>query len=85
MEKRTEGTVISIKTQWWLKINTKSLRKGTFDGATFPHVIKIKYIVDGKEIVKRKWLGAHVKIPELRQKITVFYKEDNPKKIRLDI
>ncbi len=31
----TVGTVISVKRQWWLKINTKPVRKDLFDGAIF--------------------------------------------------
>ncbi len=53
MEKETTGTVISVSKQWWLKINTKAIRKGPMDGAVFPHIIKAAYKVDGKEYIKR--------------------------------
>ena len=46
----TKGTVISVKTQWWLKVNTKAVRFGPLDGATFPHIVKVKYTVDGTDI-----------------------------------
>ena len=55
---RTTGTIISVKKQWWLKINNKPIRKGALDGAAFPYVIKVKYVVDGKEYIKRR--GAHL-------------------------
>ena len=28
MQKRTVGTIVSAKKQWWLKVNTKAIRKG---------------------------------------------------------
>ena len=43
----TMGTVVSVAKQWWLKVNTKPIRLHGLDGAVFPHVIKVKYTVDG--------------------------------------
>ena len=40
MDKETIGTVLSVAKQWWLKVNTKLIRMGALDGATFPHIIK---------------------------------------------
>ena len=60
---RTTGTIISVKKQWWLKINKKPIRKGALDGAAFPYVIKVKYVVDGKEYIKRKWIGTEYPVP----------------------
>ena len=53
MEKKTTATVISVKKQWWLKVNTKPFRHGTLDGALFPHIIRVAYVVDGREFFKR--------------------------------
>ena len=85
MEKKTNGTVISVKTQWWLKVNTKAVRFGPLDGATFPHIIKVKYTVDGVEYVKRKWLGASVVPPVINDQVTVIYQEGNPTKIKINV
>ena len=41
MDQKTAGTVVSVKKQWWLKVNTKPIRMNTLDGATFPHIIKV--------------------------------------------
>ena len=49
MQKKTTGTIVSVKKQWWLKINKKPVRSGPLDGAAFPHVVQVKYTVDGKE------------------------------------
>ena len=80
MDKETMGTVISVATQWWLKINTKPVRKHALDGATFPHIIKVKYTVDGKDYIKRKWIGANSQPPMEGSSVTVLYRSDNPQK-----
>lgn len=85
MEIRTKGTVVSVKKQWWLKVNTKAVRRNALDGAIFPHIIKVKYVVDGKAFTKRKWIGASVTPPQLDEKVTVVYQEDNPKKSSLKL
>ena len=58
MEKETMGTVISVTKQWWLKVNRKPARVHAMDGAAFPHTIKVKYTIDGKDYICRKWIGA---------------------------
>ena len=50
MECKTIGIILSVKKQWWLKVNTKPVRMHAFDGATFPHIVTVKYTVDGNEI-----------------------------------
>ena len=85
MEKRTVGRILSVRTQWWLKVNAKSVRTHIMDGATFPHVIKVKYTVGDLEFVKRKWIGACVSCPQVGDRVTVIYREDNPTKFRLEI
>lgn len=51
MEQKTTGTVISVKKQWWLKVNTKPVRMHALDGATLPHIITVKYFGIRKEKV----------------------------------
>ena len=83
--KETKGTVLSAKKQWWLKVNTKAVRFGPLDGAAFPHIVKIKYTVDGKEYVKHKWLNAGVRCPAVGETVTVVYREDKPEKFSISI
>ena len=64
MEKETMGTVISVTKQWWLKVNRKPVRAHAMDGAAFPHTIKVKYTIDGKDYICRKWIGAGNKVPD---------------------
>ena len=85
MSEQTVGIVVSVKKQWWLKINTKAFRKSAWDGAIFPHVIKVKYLVDGKEFFKRKWISAVLTPPALNSEVLVFYNENKPKKSKIII
>lgn len=83
MYQETTGVVISVKKQWWLKINTKPFRMHSLDGATFPCIIKVKYTVDGKEYTKRKWLNAGIPAPQIGRAVTVIYPLNNPKKAKI--
>ena len=83
MQKKTTGTVVSVKKQWWLKVNTKPIRTGPLDGAEFPHVIRIRYTVDGVEYVRRKWIGAGQPVPPEGTAVSLVYEEGRPEKVRL--
>ena len=80
---RTTGTIISAMKQWWLKVNRKPIRKGPLDGAVFPYVIKVKYEADGKEFVKRKWLGPEYPVPVEGASVQLAYEEGHPEKIKV--
>ena len=79
----TMGTVVSVAKQWWLKVNTKPIRLHGLDGAVFPHVIKVNYIVDGIGYTKRKWIGAGKPVPPVGSSVKVIYHEDKPQKARV--
>ena len=83
MDKETIGTVQSVATQWWLKVNTKPIRTGALDGATFPHIIKVQYVVDGHTYTKRQWIGAGKPVPAVGSKITVRYCSHKPRKAQI--
>ena len=83
MDKETIGTVLSVAKQWWLKVNTKPIRTGTLDGATFPHIIKVQYVVGGNTYTKRKWIGAGKAVPAVGSKLTVIYSSDKPGKAKI--
>ena len=78
MNKETNGIVVSVSRQWWLKINTKAVRLHAVDGATFPHIIKVRYIVDGREYTKRKWIRAGAELPAVGNRVRLIYSEDKP-------
>lgn len=81
--KKTTGIVVSIKKQWWLKVNTKPVRMHALDGATFPHIITVKYFVDGQEYTKRKWIKACDTPPALNTEMTVIYDKNKPNKSKV--
>ena len=83
MDKETMGTVLSVAKQWWLKVNTKPIRIGTLDGATFPHIIKVQYVVGGDIYTKRKWIGAGKAVPAIGSTLTVLYCSTKPGKAKI--
>lgn len=83
LNKRAQGRVVKVSKQWWLKVNTKTIRRFALDGATFPHIIKVTYEIDGKEYTKRKWIHQSVSPPELDSTVTVAYSETNPKRAKI--
>ena len=83
MDRETIGTVLSVAKQWWLRVNRKPIRIGTLDGATFPHIIKVQYAVDGNTYTKRKWIGAGKAVPAVGSKLTVLYRSDKPTKAKI--
>ena len=83
MDNGTTGTVISVAKQWWFKVNTKPVRMGTLDGATFPHIIKVQYVVDGNAYTRRKWIGAGQTVPAVGSEVTVLYCSGRPGKAKI--
>ena len=82
MQNTTTGKVVSVKKQWWLKINTKVIRMGALDDAIFPHILKVRYMVDGKEYVRRKWILTKNPVPAEGDSIGVVYDEEKPERIK---
>lgn len=80
MKRQTNGTVVSVSRQWWLKVNTKAVRFGPMDGAMFPHIVKVTYQVDGREYTKRKWFPAGAPVPFVGGAVTVSYETEKPSK-----
>lgn len=83
MDKETTGTVISVKKQWWLKVNTKRVRLHALDRAIFPHIIKVEYTVDGQTYTKRKWIGAGYPAPSVGSSVTVLYDGNKPSRAKV--
>ena len=83
MDKETLGTVQSVARQWWLKVNTKPVRMGAMDGATFPHIMKVQYVVDGNTYTKRKWISAGKPVPAVGSELTVLYCSAKPSKAKI--
>ena len=76
----TVGLVQEVKTCWWLKVNRKPVRAHALDGASFPHIIRFTYTVDGREYTGRRWVNWNRRCPVKDEKITVHYEEAAPEK-----
>ena len=83
MDTQTEGIVVSVKKQWWLSIRTKALRTSPLDGTNFPHIMKVKYIADGKEYCKRVWINAGLPVPKEGSTVRVMYSAEKPSKAKV--
>lgn len=83
MDRETTGTVVSVAKQWWLKISTKPIRLGPLDGAIFPHIIKVAYIVDGNAYTKRKWISVGKPVPTVGSTLAVLYCSNKPNKSKI--
>lgn len=83
MERETFGTVIDVSEQWWFKLNTKALRTHSPDGAIFPHVVRVRYTVNGKEYTCRKWFSTGTLCPAIGQTIKVRYADAKPSKAHI--
>lgn len=82
---RTMGTVTEVKTIWWIKVNTKPIRKHALDGARFPHSISVNYTVGGVEFTKRAYVPWKISPPSKGAEVEVYYNEDKPSKSKIDI
>lgn len=83
MDQQTTGIVCAVAKQWWLKVNTKAFRMHPLDGATFPHIIKVKYTVNGTEHTKRKWINAGQPVPEIGGTVQVRYSSNKPSRAKV--
>ncbi len=83
MYRETEGRVIAVSRQWWLKVNTKPVRMHSMDGAIFPHILTVSYTVDGRSYTKRKWVSAGKYVPAVGSSVTVQYDGSRPGKAKV--
>ena len=77
---QTTGTVTSVKTCWWIKINTKAVRLHGLDGAKFPHIIYFTYHVNGTAYQGCSCISYYSRCPGVGEAITVFYGINDPAK-----
>ena len=80
---QTKGVVTEVKTCWWLKVNTKPVRRNMFDGAVFPHIIHVTYTVGGEAYRAKRYVNWNKRCPEKGEKVTVYYEKENPVKYAL--
>lgn len=80
-----KGTVVSAKTCWWLKINTKPIRTSSMDGAAFSHIISFRYDVDSVEYRGRQYVSWTDCCPVINETIDVYYDVSKPSVYAVDI
>lgn len=78
--KETKGIVTEVKRCWWLKVNTKAVRKGALDGALFPHIIHFTYSVNGQTYTGKRYVNWNKRCPAKDERLTVYYEEASPEK-----
>ena len=79
------GKVTDVKRCWWLKVNTKAVRTGPMDGASFPHIIHFTYTVDGVIYQGSRYVGLSPFYPKKGDSVTVFYDEGEPARYAVKI
>ena len=74
------GTVIKQSVCWWLKVNTKPVRKHAWDGAVFPHIITFSYQIDGIGYTGSRFVHWNLRCPVVGEHITIYYDRCDPQK-----
>ena len=79
-EKNTSvsGTVTQVYRCWWLRINTKPVRRYSGDGAVYPHVITFDYQVDDIKYTGKLWIPVRYRVPSRGETIDIFIDPDAP-------
>lgn len=78
MDMETMGTVVAVAQQGWMKFNTKPLRAHSLDGSIFPHIVKVKYTVDGRDFICKQWVEAGDRVPDEGESVKVLYSSERP-------
>ncbi len=77
---KTIGKVTMANPCWWLKVNKKTVRLYSADGATFPQIITFDYGVDGKTYTGKHFVNWNVRCPAEGESIVVYYDREHPEK-----
>lgn len=80
MDMETVGKVVAVNQQGWLKFNTKPMRAHSLDGSIFPHIVKVKYAVEGREFICKQWVEAGCRVPDEGETVKVLYSSEKPAK-----
>jgi len=74
------GTVTDVYRCWWLRINTKPVRRFSGDGAVYPHIITFEYQADGMSRIGKLYIPVRYRVPSKGEKIEVYLDPDDPLK-----
>lgn len=74
------GTITDVSRCWWLRINTKPIRRFSGDGAVYPSIITFSYVVDNIPYVGKLYIPYRCRVPQAGETIDIYYDPGNPKK-----
>ena len=77
---RVRGVVTAAETCWWLKVNKSAFRTHPLEGAAFPHMIRFRYCVDGREYTGGRVFDAFSRCPQVNEVIDVYVDGSDPSK-----
>ena len=79
----TDGEIIKVKRLLWIRISSNfiTLRKNYFDKSKFPTILKVKYNVNNKEYIGKKFLLCKNNEMTANENVVISYNEDKPQKI----
>ena len=83
--RKTSAEITQIKTCWWVKINTKPIRRHSLDGARFPHIIYFTYHFKGVDYQGRSCVSYYLRCPNNGDTITVFVDPQNPTRYAVEL
>ena len=72
------GKVTNVYRCWWLRINTKPVRRFSGDGAAYPHIIMFEYQVNGIAHLGKLYIPIRCRVPLKGETIEVFYDPEKP-------
>lgn len=75
-----KGKVIKASRCWWLKVNTKPVRRFSGDGAVYPHILTFTYQVDNVSYTGMLYIPVRYRAPQKGETIAVYYAPASPKK-----
>ena len=79
------GRIVSVERCWWLKVNTKPVRRHSFDGAVFPHMAEFVYEVDGIQYRGKRYVSYRLPAPWVGQTVKVWYDPQRPQHYAAEI
>lgn len=74
------GMVTDVYRCWWLRINTKPIRRFSGDGAVYPHIITFEYPADGTACIGKLYIPVRYRVPRKGEKIEVYVDPADPRK-----
>lgn len=74
------GTVTDVYRCWWLRINTKPVRRFSGDGAVYPHIITFAYQAGETPHIGKLYIPVPYRVPCKGEKIEVYIDPDDARK-----